>query len=103
MFGDNKIYATIGYILAAFAQENSSSQGKKKMNVTRIIAIVLIIGGALGLIYGGFGYTRDTTPVKVGPVELSVTKHETVNVPIWVGVGAIVIGGLLLGFGSKRT
>jgi TRAP-type C4-dicarboxylate transport system permease small subunit len=73
------------------------------MDTTRIIAIVLIIGGALGLIYGGFSYTHDTTPVKLGPVELSVKKQETVNVPMWAGVGAIVIGGLLLGFGSKRT
>jgi len=102
MFGNNRFTQRYRYIVLAFAQENSSSQGKK-MDTTRIIAIVLIIGGALGLIYGGFSYTRDTTPVKVGPVELSVTKHETVNVPIWAGVGAIVIGGLLLGFGSKRT
>jgi hypothetical protein len=66
------------------------------MNITRAIAIALIALGVLALVYGGFSYTKDTTAVKLGPVELSVKEKETVNVPVWVGVGAIVIGGLLL-------
>lgn len=67
------------------------------MNSTRIIAIVLIIAGVLGLAYGKFSYTKETHDAKVGPVELSVKDKETVNVPVWAGVGAIVIGaGLLL-------
>ncbi|HXD43337.1 MAG TPA: hypothetical protein VN649_22420 [Ramlibacter sp.] len=72
------------------------------MNPTRIIAILLIAAGLLALVYGGFSYTKDTTAVKLGPIELSVKEKETVNVPVWAGVGAIVIGGLLLVFGSKR-
>ncbi len=72
------------------------------MNPTRIIAILLIAAGVLALVYGGFSYTKDTTAVKLGPIELSVKEKETVNVPIWAGVGAIVIGGLLLVFGSKK-
>jgi hypothetical protein len=56
----------------------------------------------LGLIYGGFSYTKDTTAVKLGPIELSVKEKETVNVPIWAGVGAIVAGGLLLVLGGKK-
>jgi hypothetical protein len=74
----------------------------KMNNTTRIIAIALIAAGVLALLYGGFSYTKDTTAVKLGPVELSVKEKETVNVPVWVGVGAIVIGGLLLVVGSKR-
>jgi hypothetical protein len=71
-------------------------------NATRIIAIALIAAGVLALLYGGFSYTKDTTAVKLGPVELSVKERETVNVPVWAGVGAIVIGGLLLVLGSKK-
>jgi hypothetical protein len=56
----------------------------------------------LGLAYGGFTYTKDTTAVKVGPIELSVKEKETVNIPIWAGIGAIVIGGLLLVLGNKK-
>jgi len=72
------------------------------MNPTRIIAILLIAAGLLALVYGGFSYTKDTTAVKLGPIELSVKEKETVNVPVWAGVGAIVVGGLLLVFGSKK-
>ena len=73
------------------------------MNSTKILGIVLIVGGILGLAYGGFSYTKETHETKIGPLVLSVTDKETVNVPIWVGVGAIVIGGLLLVFGNKKS
>ena len=72
------------------------------MNTTRLIAIILIVAGVLGLVYGGFSYTKDTTAVKIGPIELSVKERETVNIPMWAGIGAIVIGGLLLVLGNKR-
>ena len=72
------------------------------MNTTRLIAIVLIVASVLGLVYGGFSYTKDTTAVKVGPIELSVKEKETVNIPMWAGIGAIVIGGLLLVLGNKK-
>jgi TRAP-type C4-dicarboxylate transport system permease small subunit len=72
------------------------------MNATRIAAIVLIVAGALGLLYGGFSYTKDTTAVKLGPIELSVKEKQTVNVPMWLGVGAIVVGGLLLVVGGRK-
>lgn len=72
------------------------------MNITRLIAIVLIVAGVLGLAYGGFSYTKDTTAVKVGPIELSVREKQTVNVPVWAGIGAIVIGGVLLVLGNTK-
>ena len=75
---------------------------EEKMNTTKIVAIVLIVAGVLGLVYGGFSYTKDTTALKLGPIELSVKEKETVNVPLWAGIGAIVVGGLLLVLGSKK-
>jgi uncharacterized membrane protein len=73
------------------------------MSVVKIIGIALIVLGALGLVYGSFSYTKETHDVKVGPIEFSVSDKETVNVPVWVGIGAIVIGGLLLVFGNKKS
>ena len=72
------------------------------MSMVKVIAIALIVLGALGLAYGSFTYTKETHDIKFGPINLSITDKETVNVPVWVGVGAIVVGGLLLFFGSKR-
>ena len=73
------------------------------MNAIKIAAIVLIAAGMLGLVYGSFSYTKETQEVKLGPIELSVKEKQTVNVPVWAGVGAIVIGGVLLLFGSKKS
>ncbi len=73
------------------------------MNAVKIAAIVLIVAGVLGLVYGSFTYTKDTHQAKLGPIELSVKDKETVNVPVWAGVGAIVIGGALLLLGSKKS
>ncbi|NRF69007.1 hypothetical protein HLB44_18600 [Aquincola sp. S2] len=72
------------------------------MNPVKIVAMVLIVAGILGLLYGGFSYTKDTTAVKLGPIELSVKEKQTVNVPVWAGVGAIVVGALLLVLGGKK-
>jgi TRAP-type C4-dicarboxylate transport system permease small subunit len=72
------------------------------MKALRIAAVLLIIAGVIGLAYGGFTYTRTTHDAKVGPFELSIKDTETVNIPIWAGVGAIVVGGALLFVRSKR-
>ena len=66
------------------------------MNAVKIAAIALIAAGILGLAYGSFSYTKETHEAKIGSLELSVKDKQTVNVPVWVGVGAIVIGGILL-------
>jgi len=68
----------------------------------KLMAVVLLVAGALALAYGGFSYTKDTTAVKLGPLELSVKEKETVNVPVWAGVAAIVAGGVLLVLGGKK-
>jgi hypothetical protein len=73
------------------------------MNAMKILAVVLIVAGVLGLAYGSFSYTRETHEAKVGPIELSVKDRQTVNVPVWAGVGAIAIGGALLLFGKKNS
>jgi hypothetical protein len=65
------------------------------MSAVKILAIVLIAAGTLGLVYGNFSYTKETHEAKLGSLELSVKDKETVNVPVWAGVRAIVVGGLL--------
>ena len=72
------------------------------MNPIKLVAIALILVGVLGLAYGGFSYTKDTTVVKLGPIEISAKEKQTVNIPMWAGIGAIVVGGLLLVLGGKK-
>jgi hypothetical protein len=89
--------------VAAYIQAGASHCKDPKMSSTKIIAIALIIAGVLGLAYGSFSYTKETHDAKVGPIELSVKDKETVNVPVWAGVGAIVIGAGLLLAGGRRA
>ena len=72
------------------------------MNPIKLVGAILIAAGVLGLLYGGFSYTKDTHDIKVGPIEFSVKEKESVNVPVWAGVGAIVAGAALLLFGGKK-
>ena len=72
------------------------------MNGIKLIGAALIVAGVLGLVYGGFSYTKDTTAVKVGPLELTVQEKETVNVPLWAGIGAILVGGVLVAMGGRK-
>jgi TRAP-type C4-dicarboxylate transport system permease small subunit len=66
------------------------------MKPLKIAAILLIAAGIIGLVYGGFTYNKTTHDTKIGSFEFSVTDRETVNIPVWAGVGAIVLGGVLL-------
>ena len=72
------------------------------MDAVRVIAIVLIIAGALGLVYQQFSFTKETHSAKIVPLELSVKEKETVNVPLWGSLGAIGIGIVLLVTGRKK-
>jgi hypothetical protein len=72
------------------------------MNPTKLIGIILIVAGCFGLAYGGFSYTKSTTGVKLGPIELKVQEKESVSVPLIISAGVIAVGVfLLVGVGRK--
>ena len=72
------------------------------MGTNQIVAIALIVLGVLGLLYGSFSYTKETHEAKLGPLQFSIKEKETINVPVWAGVGAIGIGVILLVAGRKK-
>jgi len=72
------------------------------MNSTKIVALVLIVVGVLALAYGGFTYTSDTHDADIGPIHMSVSDKEHVNIPVWAGVGVLLLGGALLVFDKKK-
>jgi hypothetical protein len=79
------------------------SEGGDEMNAVKIMGTVLIVAGILGLLYGKFMYTKETHDIKLGPIEVSVAEKQTVNVPVWAGVVAILGGGALLLYSSKKS
>lgn len=65
-----------------------------------LASVVLIAAGVLGLVYGEFSYTKESTEAKLGPIELTVQKKETVNIPAWAGGTSIALGAAILAYGS---
>jgi TRAP-type C4-dicarboxylate transport system permease small subunit len=72
------------------------------MGNMKMAAIALMVAGALVLLYGSFSYTKETHRAQIGSLELAVKDQETVNIPVWIGVAALVAGGLLLVVPARR-
>ena len=68
------------------------------MKTYTIVAILLIVGGVLALVYGKLSYTKDFDTLELGPIEFTVKEKETINFPTWLGVGAIAAGGVMMAF-----
>lgn len=62
----------------------------------RIAGIILIVLGALGLLYGGFSYTRRRDTVRLGPMRATIEQRESVPIPPMLGGLAITAGIALL-------
>jgi hypothetical protein len=72
------------------------------MNAMRIAGVILLVLGLAGLLTGGFSFTKNTTKAELGPIKLQVQEKESVNVPQWLSLGAMLVGGVLLVLGFKR-
>lgn len=72
------------------------------MSALRIFGFVLILAGALALAYGGFSYTKDSRTAELGPLSFTVEEKERISVPTWLGIGAVIGGGLLLLVGGSK-
>jgi hypothetical protein len=66
------------------------------LKLRKVVGIVLLAGGLLALVYGGFTYTEDRHATKLGPLELELEDKERVAIPPWAGVAAVVGGVVLL-------
>ena len=73
------------------------------MSGLRILGVILLVGGILALVYGGFSYTKETHEAELGPLELAVKEKERINVPVWVGIAGVDVGAILLATGGRRT
>lgn len=73
------------------------------MTAMRLIGAILLVLGLAGLLTGGFSFTKETTQAQLGPLSLTVKEKESVNIPQWLSVGAMVAGAvaLVLGFRNR--
>ena len=72
------------------------------MNTLKSVALMLIVAGGLGLIYGGFSYSKQTHETNIGPLHLEVVEQERVNIPLWAGLATVAAGVVLLLVASRK-
>jgi hypothetical protein len=72
------------------------------MTATRIVGIILLLLGLAGFFTGGFSFTKDTTQAQLGPLKLQVQEQQSVTIPQWLSLGAMVLGGALLVLSFKH-
>lgn len=86
----------------ASAESTTQSGEENPMNTAKITGIILILIGLAGWFTGGFSFTKDTTAAKIGPIELKVQERESVNIPQWLSLGALALGGIVLVLGFRK-
>lgn len=67
----------------------------------KALGIVLMIAGVLALAYGGFSWNTHKKAIDMGPLQVERTQRHTVLLPPLVGIGALVIGGVLVFAGGR--
>jgi hypothetical protein len=73
------------------------------MSIRRLAGLLLLLAGILAVAFGGFSYTKETHQANIGPVQVAVKEKGHVNIPLWAGVGGIVLGGLLLAVRTREA
>jgi len=62
----------------------------------KLLGVVLLVLGILGLVVGHFEYTKETHEGQFGPFKFSVTEKQTAVIPSWASIAVIVVGAVLL-------
>jgi uncharacterized membrane protein len=69
--------------------------------MNKLIGIILIVVGAVMLIWTGFTYTKKEKIIDAGPIQVSADREKTVNWPPYLG-GLLVIGGIVVVATAKK-
>jgi hypothetical protein len=69
----------------------------------KMAGIILLVLGLLMTLYSGFSYVTKEKVVDLGGLEITADKQHDVNWQPYVGIGAMVVGGVVLVLGRKKT
>ncbi len=69
--------------------------------MNKILGVILIVLGLVGLAWGGFTYTTREKVVDIGPIHATREKEHSVPLPPIAGAVALIGGVLLLIAGRK--
>jgi drug/metabolite transporter (DMT)-like permease len=68
----------------------------------KLLGILFIVAGIIGVLYGGFTYTSHKKAVDMGPIQIEKKEHHTVPIPPILGAVAILAGCAMV-FGSGKN
>ena len=72
------------------------------MNTVTIIGIILIVVGAVGLIYGGITYTSSENVIDMGSMHVEVDQQKKIPLSPIAGAVALVAGVGLVVMGRRQ-
>ncbi len=70
--------------------------------MAKMVGLILIALGLVGVIWGGFTYTTRKTVIDLGPIQATSDQKHTVPLPPIAGAIALVGGITLLAISSKQ-
>ena len=65
--------------------------------------IIILVAGLLMTMYTGLTYVTKEKVVDLGEIEITKDNHHTLHWQPYVGIGTIVIGGVVLFLGRKKS
>ncbi len=72
------------------------------MNIFKLIAIVVILAGTQGLLYGSYSHFNGDHQAAVDATEELLRSEAAVTTQIWAGLGAMAAGSALFLYGVKH-
>jgi hypothetical protein len=69
----------------------------------KIVAMILLAFGLVGLTVGTVSFTTQKKVVDLGPVDIFKSTTHSQSIPIAASVAALIVGGVLLVVGSRRS
>jgi hypothetical protein len=69
----------------------------------KMLGIVLIVLGVVGVLYGGFTWTTKDKVVDLGPVEVSKDKTHSIPLPPIAGAVSLIAGTALVVMSGRKS
>ena len=67
----------------------------------KIVALILIAVGLVGLAFGTISYTTKEKVVDIGPVDISKEKTHSQAIPLGASLAALAAGAIMRGVAGK--
>jgi|BarGraIncu00222A_1022003.scaffolds.fasta_scaffold617955_1 formate-dependent nitrite reductase membrane component NrfD len=68
----------------------------------KAVGLIIIVMGFILTIYTGFNFNTKDKILDLGGFQITKDKEHSINWSPFIGIGAIVIGGVVFSFGGRK-